>query len=244
MKITANDIINLAEKQVGIKEYPMNSNKVKYNTAYYGREVSGSAYPWCCAFVWWIFNELKANDLFYGGKKTAYCPTLRNYHKKQRITDNYKPGDIIFFDFTGKKKKAGHVGICVEFNKAKGTITTIDGNTGVGNEANGGAVMYRTRSLVYVMDGYRPDYALTKEEKENSTARTMYEIQVPLLQEGDEGEDVKVLQNLLVINKQKVKVDGKFGPDTKKKLIAYQHIKKLTEDGKCGPQVWRSFIGG
>lgn len=81
--------------------------------------------------------------------------------------------------------------------------------------------MYRTRSLVYVMDGYRPDYALTKEEKENSTARTMYEIQVPLLQEGDEGEDVKVLQNLLVINKQKVKVDGKFGPDTKKKLIAY-----------------------
>jgi hypothetical protein len=79
---TANDIIKLLEKEVGIKEKPANSNKVKYNTAYYGREVSGSEYPWCCVFVWWIFKQAGASELFYGGKKTASCKTLYNYHKK------------------------------------------------------------------------------------------------------------------------------------------------------------------
>ena len=28
----------------------------KYNTAFYGREVSGRAYPWCMAFIWWVFR--------------------------------------------------------------------------------------------------------------------------------------------------------------------------------------------
>ena len=58
---TANDIIKLLEKEVGIKESPANSNNVKYNTAYYGRKVSGSEYPWCCVFVWWIFNQAGAS---------------------------------------------------------------------------------------------------------------------------------------------------------------------------------------
>ena len=241
---TAEEIIKLAESQVGVKEYPMNSNKVKYNTAYYKREVSGSAYPWCCAFIWWLFNELESNDLFYGGKQTAYCPTLRSYHKKQKVTKDYKPGDIIFFNFSGGSV-AKHVGLCVDYNATKGTITTIDGNTGTNNEANGGCVMYRTRSIKYVLDGYRPDYTSSKEEKNNNeTVRKVYQINVPLLQEGDEGADVKSLQILLTGHGYKAKDDGKFGPATKKQLLAYQKKKKLTQDGMCGPQVWRSFIGG
>ena len=45
--MTAKNIISMAASQIGIKEQPANSNKVKYNTEYYGHEVSGSAYPWC-----------------------------------------------------------------------------------------------------------------------------------------------------------------------------------------------------
>ncbi len=32
------------------------------------------------------------------------------FHKKQKVT-NYRPGDIVFFNFSGRSS-AGHVGIC------------------------------------------------------------------------------------------------------------------------------------
>ena len=40
-----NEIIDLAQSQVGTKESPSNSNNVKYNTWYYGKAVNGSSYP-------------------------------------------------------------------------------------------------------------------------------------------------------------------------------------------------------
>ena len=44
-KCTAKQIVEIAAKEIGTKESPANSNKVKYNTWYYGHKVSGSAYP-------------------------------------------------------------------------------------------------------------------------------------------------------------------------------------------------------
>ena len=38
-------VLQIAEWQLGVVEMPINSNKVKYNTAYYGREVSGGIGP-------------------------------------------------------------------------------------------------------------------------------------------------------------------------------------------------------
>ena len=43
---TRSAVLQIAEWQLGVVEMPTNSNKVKYNTAYYGREVSGGAYAW------------------------------------------------------------------------------------------------------------------------------------------------------------------------------------------------------
>ncbi len=55
---TAEKLMLIAQAQVGVKEIPSGSNKVKYNTWYWGRAVSGSAYPWCAAFVSWCFAVL------------------------------------------------------------------------------------------------------------------------------------------------------------------------------------------
>ena len=66
---TANDILKIARKEIGVKEKPAGSNNVKYNTAYYGHKVSGSNYSWCCVFVWWVFKRAKASKLFYDGEK-------------------------------------------------------------------------------------------------------------------------------------------------------------------------------
>ena len=153
--MTAEKILEIARSQLGIKENPPNSNRVKFNTAYYGQEVSGSAYPWCCAFVWWVFREAGASELFYGGKKTASCSTLLGFHKAQAVRENYLPGDIIFFNFDGKKNTQ-HVGICEDWDGRY--ITTIDGNTAPTNEANGGAVMRRRRPKKYIVGAYRPTY--------------------------------------------------------------------------------------
>ena len=150
---TAEKILEIARSQIGTRESPANSDNVKYNTAYYGREVSGK-YPWCAVFVWWVFREAGAPELYYGGGETAYCPTLMSFHKKQAVTD-YRPGDIVFFNFSGKSS-AGHVGICESWD---GTyITTIDGNTGSASEDNGGAVLRRRRHKKFIVGAYRPEY--------------------------------------------------------------------------------------
>ena len=47
---TAEKILEIARSQIGTRESPANSDNVKYNTAYDGREVSGK-YPWCAVFV-------------------------------------------------------------------------------------------------------------------------------------------------------------------------------------------------
>ena len=151
---TAEKILEIARSQIGAKESPAKSDNVKYNTAYYGREVSDGKHPWCAVFVWWVFREAGAPELYYGGGETAYCPTLMSLHKKQKVTD-YRPGDIVFFNFSGRSS-AGHVGICESWD---GTyITTIDGNTGSASEDNGGAVLRRRRHKKFIVGAYRPEY--------------------------------------------------------------------------------------
>lgn len=169
--MTAKKIIEMAISQIGIKEQPANSNNVKYNTEYYGREVSGADYPWCCAFVWWVFKHCNASDLFYGGQKTAYCPTVENYYKKQgKWYTSGQIGDMVLFDFSGKGI-AGHIGIVEKVN-SDGSYTTIEGNTGSGNDANGGAVMRRTRYKSSIRGFARPAYSVNIEFTETNVNYT------------------------------------------------------------------------
>lgn len=163
---TAKELLKIAASQLGTKESPAGSNNVKYNTAYYGREINDRSYAWCAVFIWWLFRQAGAPELYYGGGKTASCSTLYRHHRAQAVTE-YQPGDIIFFDFSGKREKTEHVGICESCGG--GYITTIDGNTGTGSEANGGAVMRRRRALQYVSRAYRPKYE--EEPMEIETAK-------------------------------------------------------------------------
>ena len=131
-----------------------------FNTDYYGKPVSGSSYAWCCVFVWDIFRLCGASELFYGGKKTAYCPTLYNWAKKEKLLvgkANGKAGDVVFFDWN-KNGSPDHVGF-VNSKNSDGTYQTIEGNTSVTSNDNGGKVMERKRSQKEILDIYRPKYA-------------------------------------------------------------------------------------
>ena len=81
-QITADELLAAARAEIGTKEQPQNSNRVKYNTAFYGREVSGAAYPWCVTFIWWLFWKLGAAELFCGGQKSTSCGVVMDYAKK------------------------------------------------------------------------------------------------------------------------------------------------------------------
>lgn len=157
---TASTVMNLAAKYVGTKEYPKDSNNVVFNTDYYGHAVSGSRYPWCCTFVWDIYRMAKASGLFYDGQMVAYCPYVYNWGKRNKLNvpkSQGRYGDIVLFDWTGDGE-ADHIGFIVK-QYSDGSYLTIEGNTAIGNDSNGGEVMYRTRYQYKICMIIRPKYS-------------------------------------------------------------------------------------
>lgn len=160
--MTPERMLELARAELETKEYPPGSNNVKYNTEYYGREVSGNNFAWCAVFIWWLFKQAGISGLYYGGKKTAYVPALLTWARQEGLlVDTPRPGDLVCFDFN-HNAAADHIGLCESWD---GTyVTTIDGNTGTTSENNGGAVMRRRRHKKYVVAVIRPRYEEREDE--------------------------------------------------------------------------------
>jgi hypothetical protein len=221
----ATDIISLAASQIGTVEKP--NNEVLYNTVYYGRRVNGSAYAWCCTFVWWLFYALGESKLFYDGGKTASCTTLMNHHKSKGefVTGGYKPGDLALFSWSGNKSVAEHIGI---IESASGSsVTTIEGNTSLSSNTNGGGVMRRVRNISLVIGAVRPAYEAQDK---------------PVLKKGSKGELVRELQTRLnSLGFNCGTVDGDFGPKTDSAVRAFQKAAKIGVDGIVGPQTWAAL---
>jgi hypothetical protein len=155
--IDRKEILSLAESYIGTKESPAGSNNVIFNTHYYGREVSGDAYPWCCAFIWDIFRMCNASELFYGGQKTASCAAAGDWFKKNNAWyQSPQIGDLVFFKFGSTSRWVNHIGIVKEINP-DGSIVTIEGNTSSTKNDNGGNVMEKLRKNQIVGYG-RPAY--------------------------------------------------------------------------------------
>lgn len=144
-------VMQTAQNQIGITENPPGSNNVVFNTDYYGQEVSGDAYPWCCVFVWWLFNKSGNGAAFYDGGKVASCDAVYRWAQNNGLFisgSEAKYGDIVLF---GNNE---HIEVVVS-NNGDGTYTTIGGNTssdGTGSQSNGGCVALKTR---YTTGGFR-----------------------------------------------------------------------------------------
>lgn len=152
--MTAEGILSIARQELGTKESPAGSNRVKY-AQWFG--LNGQ--PWCVMFVDWVFNTAGARELL--PVVTASCTVLMNAAKQKGlwVTRDYRPGDVPVFNFSGSY----HTGI---IESVEGDlITTIEGNTAVGNDSNGGQVMRRSRNKRQIMGAVRPHY-----EKEAAVA--------------------------------------------------------------------------
>lgn len=168
---TANDIIKVAQSQVGT--YASAIKKCKYNTWYYGYEASGWAYDWCAVFVCWVFNNAGLYSLL--PSHSASCGYMaKGFQDEGRlITSGYKAGDVVFFHWSNERSTlvpgtyvSDHVGIIKSVN-SDGSYTTIEGNTG--NSAYG-AVLEQKRYASQFSCAGRPKYTTSTTATTSKTA--------------------------------------------------------------------------
>ena len=255
-------VIEIAKKYVGVTEYPPNSNNVIFNTKFYGREVSGANYPWCCAFIWCVFNEAGINI-----KRTASCMMLGDWFKQEGKyhKDNPQVGDIVFFKFSGSSRWTNHVGLVIEVNG--NTLTTIEGNTSSdnkGSQNNGGMVAIRTRKINSSVVGFgrvsddknnsekifkfpgssmcTNHVGLVTEVSRVSDDKNYSAKNMPTLRLGSRGASVKTLQGILNEHGAHLTVDGIFGNLTKLAVISFQGLNDLQKDGIVGRKTWEKLL--
>lgn len=133
-------IVSVAKTEIGETETPKDSNKTHYG-AWFG--LNGVA--WCGMFVSWCYAQ--AGFPIKGGgfsKGFAGCQTAwTNFKSKETKTP--ERGDVVLFDWNGDGRY-DHTGIFVKkLNDHQ--FETIEGNTAVGNDSNGGQVMSRIRNF-------------------------------------------------------------------------------------------------
>ena len=231
---TVNDILKIAKAEIGVKESPANSNNVKYNTWYYGKSVNGSAYPLCAAFVSWVFSQVDSTLI----KKSVSCMDIGNWFKSnnQWKTNNPQPGDVVFFKFNTNSRWSNHIGL-VESVNADGSINTIEGNTSVSSDDNGGSVMRRTRKSNIV--GYGVPKYDSKSNPHIVTSTTIRGIDVSSYQGDIDWKQVKesgIQFAILRSTLKSGKPDSKFieyikGCDNNKiDVSVYKYSYALTEN--------------
>lgn len=145
---TARQLLEVARKELGERESPPGSNRVKYAT-WYG--LPGQ--PWCVMFVMWVFH--------YAGvalpTRTASCTLLMRAAQVAEcwVTEGFRPGDVVIYDW-GADSIPDHCGIVEAVDGD--TVTAIEGNTAIGNDSDGGEVMRRTRKTGQILGAVRPLY--------------------------------------------------------------------------------------
>lgn len=196
---------------------------------------------WCCQFVWRVFNECGASKLFYGGSKTAYCPSARSWCKtnlKKVPVSQAQAGDIIFFDWN-KNGVSDHIGL-VEYVSG-GVVHTIEGNTG-----SPARVRQRTRSS-YIQDIWRPKYEppkpqdyIVKVDGEwgyHTCLATQY-VLGGLTLDGVLGKaTIKAIQK-----KVGTTADGAWGKNTSRAMSKFLGIAEQTTRSKALITAWQKWL--
>jgi hypothetical protein len=133
-----------ALRHVGVRESPPGSNRTMF-----GRWFGADGVPWCAIFVSYCF-DIGAGVVLCRGwhgagvrpRGVAYVPTLASWLRATgRAVDEPRPGDIAVFDWDGGLPD--HVGIVIHPHADR--VDTVEGNTAVGNDSDGGEVMRRSR---------------------------------------------------------------------------------------------------
>lgn len=241
-----NSIIETAKSYLGTREGSQNHKEIidLYNKARYSDAHQMTMQdPWCCAFVVAVFEQCGMRDII---PCYAACDQMISVFTKwgryySRSVRCVKPGDIIFYDWTGDLS-SDHVGIVVQ--NRFGDLSVIEGN-------KSDSVAYRNISITspQILGFGVPNYdASDGTSGSGGTGSTFnpdreYIKTLPVLMLGKKNVYVKILQILLnYYEKSSLDVDGEYGVLTKKAVADYQMKYSLEQDGIVGIETWSHLL--
>ena len=224
---TKKQAIEYAESQVG-----QTDGSLYFKIAFGYR----SSLDWCAAF--------DSAIVVLGKLDCPYFPSTFAFDKRDLnvIGDRWvnpkdlQPGDFISFDWDGGGEYGGdHVGIVIRRYGA-GDYLTVEGNVSkqVGQKhrtIENTKTYWPDGSLkgIGIIGGIRPKYEEEPDLK-----------QLPLVQKGDKGAYVEVIQELLLLRGVATfkEADGIFGDKTEASVKALQKLRGIGQDGKVGAKTW------
>ena len=173
-EVTVDKLLLTARSQIGIKESPKNSNKVKYNVWYYGS--NKSAY-WCCTFVCWCFAHV--GDTSSNSSTSKAVPTVKKPTGKysgvipEGLLKKGSKGTKVkqlqqFLTWYGIKLNAdGDFG-----ERTKSAVKVFQKTEGISVDGEYGSISYR-KAILYKSSSKKPTATTsTKKETTNTTQTT------------------------------------------------------------------------
>lgn len=144
--------LDQAKKWVGVKEHPAGSNRGPQIDQWQKRTNGATGYPWCAAFLFCMFDDVGLNLKRVGLRLPSFVQDwVRWARERGYVVERPLKGDVVCFDWDSDRVR-DHIGIVDKVlalrwrnKKFVGYIRTIEGNTAVGNDSNGGQVMVRWR---------------------------------------------------------------------------------------------------
>ena len=247
-ELTVQNVINIAEKEIGYYEkasnynlYEKDSNKGSRNYTKYNYELVqkiGGPYAnpaaWCDMFVDWVICKAVDWDIERAKKAlngfSAYCPTSAQFYRNANRWSNKPIVGAQFF--TGSKGHENHTGLVYKVI-SNNVFETIEGNYG-----NKVSVVKR---YVSQCSGFGiPDY-------DNLTYVNTYDVVIKTnqVEKGSYGNCVKTIQriyNSYFTNENKIEEDGICGEKTVKAIKELQKEVGVVVDGICGENTWNGII--
>jgi hypothetical protein len=149
------------EEAKAVREKPLNSNRGPQVNAYLARIGLDPGYAWCCAFVYWCFDEAalsvrRANPMVRTGGcmrhwNAAPAAGARRIQAHEAVADPslLRPGMVFIMDHG---RGLGHTGFIEAIDG--GFVSTIEGNTDASMTREGGGVYRLRRKLAEINKGY------------------------------------------------------------------------------------------
>lgn len=249
-------LITTAKSEVGYHEGDNNYNKYAVGmTKYYGWDVQNQ--PYCDIFTDWAFVKTFGGDaaakMTYQpmGSFSALCRQSAQYFKNNNAWfASPEIGDVIFFYYDGA---INHQGIVVEVSG--GLVYTVEGNSSDMVRSN------RYGLGAAVIAGYgRPNWSVVSSsstdpatggenmpipDPEPVEPTCTVTVTLPVIEYGDKGLYVKIMQRLLISKGFSCGWygdDGDYGKQTQIALHEFQKKNSLEQDEICGQQTWKLLL--
>ncbi len=145
------EALAFAKTQLGVKELPPGSNWGPRVKVYLASAGLHSPAPWCAAFVTYCLDHVGYHVSTPGPASVESWEQWGNRHGY--LVNRPFRGDIVCYDWN-RDDWYDHIGFVDRVLSLRwrgrdfiGKVRTVEGNTGVGNDSNGGEVMIRYRDI-------------------------------------------------------------------------------------------------